>query len=171
MDQLEDVYKIKFKNKHLMIYFVWRLVYRLFTMNYFQKEFEPVSCDCNDCECQVPYKLEFGYVTKKEKYLQSIKLSGGYTDQCLGLAAKLCKIYPVENLGIITNGREHQLPLLFLNHKERFKRRDSLKNRFFCHFHPLKDAFYKKLLQIEIDLREDEQDKKDSEKIQVKKIY
>lgn len=73
MDGIEDVYKINFKNKHLMIYFVWRLVYRLFTMNYFQKEFEPVTCECNDCDCQVPYKLEFGYLNKKEKYLQSIK--------------------------------------------------------------------------------------------------
>ena len=114
---------------------------------------------------------EYSKLLFKEKYLWSIKSPSGYTDQCLGLAAKLCKIYPVENLGIITNGREHQLDLLFLNHKQRFERKDNLKNRFFCHFHPLKGAFYKKLLQIERGLREDEKDEKDSEKIQVKKIF
>lgn len=85
----------------------------------------------------------------KEKYLVS-KFRGGYTDQMMGMAAKLCKIYPVSSAAIINSGRESQLPLLLLNKEEKFSRKASIQEKIFCHFHPLKEKFYKTILEIEM---------------------
>lgn len=108
------------------------------------------SCVLSNCAMQNIISNEDCKSLFKEKYISSKFRGGGYTDQMMGMAAKLCKIYPVNSPTIINAGRESQLPLLLLNKEEKFSRKASIQEKLFCHFHPLKDKFYKAVLEIEM---------------------
>jgi hypothetical protein len=51
----------------IFIYFIWRIVFRLYSMQYFKDGFKPAECFCGACDNQVPYQLLFSNPKYKEK--------------------------------------------------------------------------------------------------------
>jgi hypothetical protein len=89
----------------------------------------------------------------------------GYTDQTLGLAANLCKIYPIVTTFIESSGTDNQFNLLSVPYEERFSKTNSniaYKDRCFVHFHPMKEDRYNILeqnLQSELNTKEENKTK------------
>jgi len=63
---------------------------------------------------------------------KSSKLRAGWTDQCLGLAASFCKIYPITTRLFISTGRDYDLKFIFFDFEKRLQH-----GKGFVHFHPL----------------------------------
>lgn len=89
----------------------------------------------------------------KKLFKMRSEITKGYTDQTLGLAAHLCKIYPISSNFIEASGNNDQFNLLSLDYDDRFvdKGGPNIQDRCFVHFHPIKQDRYIKLQEnIEI---------------------
>lgn len=85
----------------------------------------------------------------REKYFVSLSRHC-FTDQTMGAAAKICKIFPVITTSILSTGPDHLIPCILLSKKEKLSRDGIFRDRYFSHFHPLKEKQIRKLLEIEM---------------------
>lgn len=74
-------------------------------------------------------------------FKERANIARGYTDQCLGLAASFCKIYPTVTHLMTTKRNDNLLKFIFSEYEGRINDKDNFgtnKMKNFVHYHPIK---------------------------------